>query len=100
MATNLKRRNGWRLSLPVTDPATPASGDPVRIGNMTGVAQTAKGDGGNAAANTSVDLGPSVWNVSVKGVNDAGNGAVAVGDAIFYVDADTPKLSRKSSGYF
>jgi hypothetical protein len=100
MATNLKRRDGWHLSLPVTDPATPASGDPVRIGNMTGVAQTAKGDGGNAAANTSVDLGPSVWNVSVKGVNDSGNSAVAVGDAIFYVDADTPKLSKKSSGFF
>jgi hypothetical protein len=100
MATNLKRRDGLHLSLATTDPVTPASGDPVRIGNMTGVAQTAKGDGGNAAANTSVDLGPSVWNLSVRGVNDGGNSAVAVGDALFYVDADTPKISKKASGYF
>jgi hypothetical protein len=35
----------------------------------------------------------------VKAVNDSGNSAVAVGDEIFYVDADTPKLSKKSSGY-
>jgi hypothetical protein len=100
MAKNLKFRDGYHLSVVTSDPATPASGDPVRYGNLTGVAQTAKGDGGNGSTTTSVDFGPSVWNLSVKGVNDSGNSAVAVGDAIFYVDGDTPKLSKKSSGYF
>ncbi|MCX6024013.1 MAG: DUF2190 family protein [Chloroflexi bacterium] len=100
MATNLKVRDGYHLSVACSDPATPASGDPVRFGSLTGVAITAESEGGNATGNTSVDFGPSVWNLSVKGANDSGNSAVAVGDAIFYVDADTPKLSKKSSGYF
>jgi hypothetical protein len=41
-----------------------------------------------------------VGDFSVKGVDGNGNSAVAVGDAIWYVDADTPKLSKKSAGYF
>ncbi|RJQ04826.1 MAG: DUF2190 family protein [Bacillota bacterium] len=88
------------LSVVCSDPAAPNSGDPVRVGSFTGVAITDEGDGGNAATNTSVDFGVGVWDLSVKGVDDGGNSAVAVGDAIYYVDADTPKLSKKSSGYF
>lgn len=99
MATN-QVTQGYRHSVVCTDPTTPASGDPIRYGVMTGVAITDEGDGGNAATETTVDFGPTTWNLSVKGVNDSGNSAVAVGDAIFYVDADTPKLSKKSSGYF
>lgn len=100
MATNRKRAAADFLAVPVTNPTTPASGDPVRFGNITGVALTAKGDGGNAAADTTVDFSTAVYDLSVKAVNDSGNSAVAVGDAIFYVDADTPKLSKKASGYF
>jgi len=36
----------------------------------------------------------------VKGVNDAGNVAVAAGDPIYFIDADTPQLSKKASGKF
>lgn len=100
MATNRIRKDGYHLSVEASDPTTPASGAPVRFGLLTGVALTDEAEGGNAAGFTSVDFGPSVWDLSVKGVNDSGNSAVAVGDAIFYVDADTPKLSKKSSGYF
>lgn len=99
MATN-KVYSDTILSVVCSDPATPASGDPVRVGSFTGVAVTDEGEGGNAATNTSVDFGVGVWDLSVKGVNDAGDSAVAVGDAIYYVDADTPKLSKKVSGYF
>jgi hypothetical protein len=67
---------------------------------LTGVALTDEGGGGNIATETTVDFGPRGWNLSVKGINDSGNSAVAVGDALFYVDADTPHLSKKSSGYF
>lgn len=99
MATN-KVSDGYKYSVVCSDPTTPTSGAPIRFGAQTGVALTDEGEGSNIATETSVDFGPTCWDLSVKGVNDSGNSAVAVGDAIFYVDADTPKLSKKSSGYF
>lgn len=98
-AGDLIRKDAWHLSVACSDPTTPAKGAPVRFGYFTGVALTAEGEGGNAATETSVDFGPNVWDLSVKGVDGSGNSAVAVGDPIFYVDADTPKLSKKASGY-
>lgn len=95
MAKNVIFKPGLELSVVCSNPTTPASGDPVRYGNMTGVALTDE----NAAGYTSVAFGQFVADLSVKGV-DGGNSAVAVGDAIWYVDGDTPKLSKKSSGYF
>lgn len=100
MATNRVREDGGHLSVVVTNPTTPASGDPIRFGLLTGVALTDEGEGGNGATTTSVDFSLAVYDLSVKGVDDNGNSAVAAGDAIFYVDADTPKLSKKASGYF
>lgn len=103
MAKNLVQLDGYDVSVVCTDPTTPASGDPVRIGTLTGVAQTAESTGaaadlsGNPSGYTSVDFGQRIWSLSVKGVNNAGNVAVAVGDTIYYVDADTPKLSKKET---
>lgn len=100
MANNLVKKPGYQLSVVCTHPAAPDSGDPVRYGNMTGVALTDEGDGGNAATETTVDFGPAIWDLSVEAVNASGNSAVAVGDAIYYTDADTPVLNKKTSGYF
>lgn len=100
MATNLIRRDVNGLSVVCSHPAAPDSGDPVRVNQMTGVALTDEGDGGNAATETTVDFGPRVYDLSVKAVNDSGNSAVAFGDQLYYVDADTPVLSKKASGYF
>jgi hypothetical protein len=102
MATNIIRYLQEHFVLPVaaTNPSAPVSGDPVRFGELTGIALTDEGEGGNAATETSVYFGACVVDVSVKGVDGSGNSAVAVGDAIYYVDADTPKLSKKASGYF
>lgn len=103
MAKNLVQLDGYDVSVVCTDPTTPASGDPVRVGKLTGVAQTAESSGaaadltGNPSGYTSVDFGQRIWSLSVKGVNDGGNSAVAVGDTIYYVDADTPKLSKKQT---
>lgn len=83
-----------------SDPTTPASGDPVRFGEITGIALTDESGGGNATGETTVFFGDFVGNFSVKGVDGSGNSAVAVGDSIYYVDADTPKLSKKTAGYF
>ena len=100
MAKNRIRKDGYHLSVIASDPATPASGDPIRAGLLTGVALTAESAAGNPTGYTSADFGPSVWDLSVKGVNDSGNSAVALWDDLYYVDADTPKLSKKASGYF
>lgn len=83
------------LSVVCSHPAAPNSGDPVRYGVFTGVALTDERTDGT----TSVDFRERVWDLSVKGINDGGNSAVVVGDALFYVDADTPPLSKKVSGY-
>jgi hypothetical protein len=99
MATNRTRADGLHLPVTVSNPASPVSGDPIRFGSLTGIALTDEDEGGNATGQTSVDFAHSVWDVSVKGVDDAGNSAVTAGDKIYYVDADTPKLSKKSSGY-
>lgn len=109
MATNMTREDNYRFSVICTHPATPLSGQPVRFGSRTGVALTNEATtntdaSGNALGYTSVDFGPRSWNLSVKGVNDSGNSAVAAGDELFYVDADindgTGFLSKKASGYF
>ncbi len=68
----------------------------MRYGTATGVALIDEQTDGE----TTVDFGPADWDLSVKAVNDSGNSAIAVGDLIYYVDADTPKLSKKNSGYF
>lgn len=36
--------------------------------------------------------------MSAKAVNDGGNSAIAVGDLLYYVDADTPVISKKATG--
>ncbi len=76
--------------------ATVVSGDPVVVGNaIHGVAQTSYDAAGKAVIDTD-----GVFDLSVKAVNDDGNSAVAIGDRIYYVAADTPKLSKKKSGKF
>lgn len=85
----------WTKSrdLTCTDPATPASGDPVRCGQTPGVALTAE-----RADGTTTVAEDGVFSLSVKGVDGSGNAAVADGDILYYVDADTPKLSKKTTG--
>lgn len=93
MATNRVYDDGNQLSVVCTHPATPVSGQPVRIGDLCGVATTDE----RADGTTSVQFS-GAYNVSVKGIDGGGNSAVAVGDTIYYVDADTPVLSKKNTG--
>jgi predicted RecA/RadA family phage recombinase len=88
MATNLVRKlDDWPgISVVVTHPTTPASGDPVRYGSLTGVALTDEGDGGNGATETTVDFGAGVWDINVD--DDAGTG-IAVGAKLYYQDTGT-----------
>lgn len=102
MTTNIKRylQNHFAFPVVVTNPTSPVTGDPVRYGELTGIALTDEGEGGNGATYTTVEFGACVVDVSVAAVDGSGNSAVALGDTIYYVDADTPKLSKKASGYF
>lgn len=92
MATNRVYESGKVLRVAVA--STIVSGDPVVVGELSGgVALTDyHADDGKAT----VDFG-GVYDLSVKGVNDSGNVAVAVGDALYYKSGDA-FLSKKSDG--
>lgn len=90
-----QRDGGNNLSVVCTHPTTPASGDPVRYGERVGVALINE----DTAGKTTVAF-DGVFNLSVKGVDGSGNAAVAEGDKLYYVDADTPVLSKKTAGHF
>lgn len=94
MAKNQIYRQAEQVAVTCTDPATPASGDPVRYGERPGVALNAEGANGL----TTVAF-RGEFSLSVKGVDGSGNAAVAEGDILYYVDADTPKLSKKATGH-
>jgi predicted RecA/RadA family phage recombinase len=95
MATNEVYQPGDFLSVTCSHPATPVSGDPVRYGELVGVAQTAEqADGMTSVTFSGVHL------LSVKGIDAGGNSAVAVGDRLYYTDADTPPISKKATGRF
>lgn len=96
MAKNEIFKNGWLMSAVVSHPATPVSGQTVRLGILTGVASTNEDA---ITGKTSVDFGPTVYDLAVKGVDDSGDAAIAIGDPLFRVDADA-FLSKKASGYF
>jgi predicted RecA/RadA family phage recombinase len=83
------------LTIAVSHPSSPTSGTPVRVGNFCGVAIADKGSDGKTTIRTR-----GVVSVSVRGVDGGGNSAVAVGDKLYYVDADTPPISKKNSGAF
>lgn len=92
MATNRKYEHGQALALVCSSPATPASGDPVLIGQIPGVALTDE----DAAGKTSVQM-DGVFDLSVKGEDAAGNAAVAVGDILYYEAGQTPPLNKDAT---
>jgi hypothetical protein len=91
MATNIKYEPGWSLNLTCTKPDAPDSGDPVRIGNLTGIAIKDE----DTAGKTVVYTGPFVAEFSVK---DNGGSGIAVGDTIWYHDDATPVLDNVPTG--
>lgn len=102
MATNITKyhQNFACDAVACSDPAVPVSNDPVRFGELTGICVVTEGQGGNAATEATVFFGDFEAKFSVKGIDGVGNSAVAPGDSIYYVDADTPKLSKKATGFF
>ena len=85
--------SGDKLTLTVA--AGCAVGDPLILGQINCVAETLAAAGADASVGTK----GAYW-LSVKGVDDAGNSSISVGDQIYFVAAETPKLSKKESGNF
>jgi len=99
MTSTVVYNEGDQLSLAATDPATPAEGDPVLVGQIPGVALTNEiADSADPLNGKTTVKMNGVAKLSVKGIDGGGNSAVAVGDIIYYVTADTPKLSKKATG--
>ena len=95
MAGNCVFEKGDSLSVVCTAPTTPASGDPVLVGQLPGVALTNK----NTTTNETTVQFCGVFLLSVQGEtnSDAGS-AVAVGDVIYYDAAETVKLNKDTTG--
>lgn len=91
MAQNFTQYDADVVELTITD-ATSAEA-PVAVGNITGVLIADVEAGAVGAIRRH-----GVANLSVKGIDGSGNSAVAIGDAIYFVSADTPKLSKKATG--
>ena len=73
------------LSVVVSDPTTPSSGDPVRMGGITGVALIDEGD--SVANETTVEIAYNkVYNLLV---DDNLSNTIAVFDPIYYHDSQT-----------
>lgn len=89
MAKNEVYRDGTQFAAVCTQPATPASGDPVLVGQLPGVALNAEDAAGDTVITTE-----GVYNLSVKGENNAGNSAVAVGDILYYEAGQTPPINK------
>jgi len=75
-------------------PASVVSGDPTLYGSILPVVAITDRDTAGLATVRS----RGVFDLSVKGADDAGNSAVAVGDRIYWTTGDTPKLNKKISG--
>jgi predicted RecA/RadA family phage recombinase len=94
MAANRVHANARQIKAICTYPATPASGDPVLIGQIPGVALTAEATDGT----TVVDTGGS-YTLYVQGsaASGATGSAVAAGDIIYYVDGHTGAVLCKQA---
>lgn len=70
-----------------------SSGDPYVVGQIPVVAATDIPESATGAA-----YRRGIFALSVKGVDGNGNSAVALGDQLYYVAADTPKINKKNTG--
>ena len=86
MAKNLVLDEADVVSLTL---AATLSGAPVLVGQIPGVALTDTDADGKVRVKTN-----GVFTFSVKGENNAGNVAVALGDIIYYETGQTPPLNK------
>lgn len=94
MATNRVRANGRFINEVATTPAVPASGNPVLVGQIPGVALIDE----EADGQTTVDTG-GVYSLSVKGMtNAAAASAVVAGDLLYFTAGAVPPINKDTTG--
>jgi hypothetical protein len=92
---NNYKQKGDVLEVTVDSPLVPTSGVPCRWGNLCGIATLAESAGGVTTGNTMVDFSGGVYNLNVTS-----SGAIAVGDELWFHDANPPVINNVStSGY-
>lgn len=91
MATNIVQEHGDDLYVAVTAPGTPASGDPVLVGQMPGVALTDEQADGKTSVKTN---GTAKLLAKGETTTDA---AISAGDIVYYDSAATPHKINKDS---
>lgn len=86
------------MEVTVDSPTTPTSGVPCRWGSLCGLATLAEGAGGvSAATKTMVKFGGGIYDISVT---DTATGGIAVGDQLWFHDANPPLINNvAASGY-
>jgi predicted RecA/RadA family phage recombinase len=91
-------QEGEVIEVTVSSPAVPTAGVPCRFGSLCGVATLDEGAGGvSAATKTMVDFGGGVYDLAVT---DTATGGIAIGDQIWFHDANPPLLNNvAASGY-
>lgn len=87
MAKNMVHEEGTQI---VVVQASRVSGDPMVVGQIPGVALTSSESGTN---NVTMKT-DGVFLLSVKGENNAGNSAVAIGDILYYEAGQTPPVNK------
>jgi predicted RecA/RadA family phage recombinase len=87
MATNKVYDEGTQI---VVVQAGRTAGDPMVVGQIPGVALTSSESGTN---NVTMQTN-GVFRLSVKGENNAGNSAVAIGDILYYEAGQTPPVNK------
>lgn len=98
MATNRRRANGRYLRLDVSTvngsgtANAMKSGDPGAVGQIPFVCLTDEDSSGFASVDTA-----GVYALSVVGTNDAGNSAVAVGDILYWDNAEE-QINKEATG--
>ncbi len=93
MASNQVQDRGRYLKLATATGLL--SGTPYCVGQIPGVIQS---DVGTVAPYTGILDTEGVYTLLVDGINGSGNSAVAVGDIIYWVTGNTPKLSKVATG--
>ncbi len=82
---------GHSVTLRLAVPALTASGDPVEIVDLHGIAITDRDADGYAMVKLPIAY---VAKVNVEAVNNAGNSAVVIGDKLYYDTAATIKINK------
>jgi len=92
MAKNMIYKDGRHLKLAI---AGILSGDPICVGEITGVALIDTDADGNVVADTK-----GVYDLSVKGHDGTSDAAIAIGDKVYYDSGDTPKINKNAATIF